>query len=289
MKLPFRKKGRELPGATGRFSPPPVPIRGAGRIPTDRVNELSSQGLSEPEIIRTLRNEGYSPIEVDRAMKGAIRTAAGAVPPAPVRPAYPPPYPEPEPEEELEEEPRRKMLFPEEARPMQRAAPPEPPFTSDILERMEKDEAELPEIPGMEEERESPEDFEEEAPLPPIRRKLDRRERGWEKRREFEEVAEGIVEEKIEEFRKEIEDVTDRFRELSSRLSRVEAEINRVQGEKKSDADDIRVRIDRYRESMGEISARMESIERAVKDSLTPMMQSMRSLSDTIKALKEEK
>ncbi len=40
---------------------------------------------------------------------------------------------------------------------------------------------------------------------------------------------------------------------------------------------------------MTEVIGRMESIERAMKDSLTPMMQTLRSLSDAIKMLKERK
>ena len=43
-----------------------------------------------------------------------------------------------------------------------------------------------------------------------------------------------------------------------------------------------------YKDSIADIAARMEAVERAMKDSLTPMMQSLRSLSDTIKALKEK-
>ena len=60
-----KKKGSGPPG-------PPAP-----RIPTDKVVSLSSQGLSEPEIIKSLREQGFTPLEVDRAMKDALRAGSG--------------------------------------------------------------------------------------------------------------------------------------------------------------------------------------------------------------------
>jgi len=73
----------------------PQPM-GGPRIPTERVVSLSSQGISEPEIIRSLRDEGFSPLEVDRAMKQALRSGAGmssSAPPMPPQSQLPPPPP----------------------------------------------------------------------------------------------------------------------------------------------------------------------------------------------------
>ncbi len=66
--LGFGKKGGGKPAG---------PPGGTG-IPTQKVMSLSSQGLSEPEIVKRLKDEGHSPIEVDRAMKDAMRTGAGS-------------------------------------------------------------------------------------------------------------------------------------------------------------------------------------------------------------------
>ncbi|HLD78548.1 MAG TPA: hypothetical protein VJB16_05975, partial [archaeon] len=52
--------------------PPPAPER----VPTDRVMQLSQQGYSDPEIIRTLREEGFKPTEVDKALKQALKSTA---------------------------------------------------------------------------------------------------------------------------------------------------------------------------------------------------------------------
>jgi len=65
--------------------------------PTERVSSLYSQGLSEPEIIEVLKQEGYGPIQVDRAMTEVLRGAATGMPrPAPRQAQrYEPPAPAP--------------------------------------------------------------------------------------------------------------------------------------------------------------------------------------------------
>ena len=51
---------------------PPVQSAGMRGPPTQKVLSMSSQGFSEPEIVKTLRQEGYTPIEVDRAIRLAV-------------------------------------------------------------------------------------------------------------------------------------------------------------------------------------------------------------------------
>ncbi len=143
--------------------------------PTERVIALSSQGLSEPEIIQTLRQEGYNPIQVDGAMREALRGAAtGAqprpaqryapaqqygppvqeyAPPAPAGPARRPGPPRPYPAYD-EEFPDEQEQAPAYARPGPTPQPqpgqvPEPPMDFDDF-RNANSELGFPEIPGRE-------------------------------------------------------------------------------------------------------------------------------------------
>jgi|GEM_PF-709151 len=298
--------------------------------PTERVMTLSSQGLSEPEIIQTLREEGYTPVQVDTAMREALRgVAAGTGPgmqparqqrysppvqreytPAARRPQPPRPYAEPQPayefpEEEAEEEPL--AGYPSRTQktqqPPSQAPLPEPPLDFEDFKRTNKDLG-FPEIPGTElpQERmrqarmppEQPEeefeDEEEERPIPRfVPRERARGEDRHEKRRMIEELTEGVVEEKWQDFRRRIDDMNSMFQQLNQRISVLEQKLGQTQGEKKSDLLEIEGKIDTYKQSIDEIQSRMESVERAMKDSLTPMMQTLRSLSETIKALKEKR
>ena len=68
----------------------------------------------------------------------------------------------------------------------------------------------------------------------------------------------------------------------------MEQSLTQVKGVKRSEVDDIKTTVESYKESMSELASRMEAMERALKDSLTPMMQSLRSLSETVKVSKEK-
>ena len=283
--------------------------------PTSRVLTLSSQGLSEPEIIQTLRQEGFSPVQVDTAMREALRGAASGAGPA-ARPAGPR-YVQQQEYEPQEYRPRRPEPpsldeFPEEAPPYPRQQRtqlppiPQPPMDFEEFKRSNR-ELGFPEIPGREAEddiprrgmepeermprpRMRPEDeFAEEDEERPISRFGPRNRDRGEKRHAIEELTEGVVEEKWQDFRRKIDDMSSMFEQLNERISALEQKLGQAQGEKKSDLVEIEDKIDTYKHSIDEIQSRMESVEHAMKDSLTPMMQTLRSLSETIKALKDRK
>lgn len=250
----------------------------AGKMPAmERVRSLSAQGLSEPEIIRTLRTEGYSPSDVDRAMKEAIKTAVspprGEGPPTPrsrfeeefgpvareermePRPPerLPPP---PEDEFELAEFPRER--FPEEEPPPRQMGPPggwRPPEEMPPMQMLERRGAPMP--PGM-------------------------------SRSEVEEIVEVVVEDRLRSFELSSADLNRKLDILGSRVSALETTLGQIKGVKASEVDDLRTNIQAYKESINELSSRIEGMEHAVKESLTPMMQSLRSLSETIKAMKNK-
>ena len=308
MKLPKvhigRKKGADVP---------PMPALDVhGRIPADRVASFSSQGMSEPEIIRNLRSEGYSPIEVDTAMKEALRSAvrpSGAprmAPPMPTRGFGPP--------EPVRRE--RRMIFGDEDEELPRPAGPmrEPPFAED---EGPDNELELPRFPGIappqipEESgrtefrrnsfappRRSPfappplpaesADMDEIEPITPGPRPASKEQR-MQARREFEEIAEGVVEERMAAMEKHVDDIGDRLKEITVRMNNLQQALDRVQGERRGDIAEITDKIEGYKMGMSEVSSRMESVERTMKDAMTPMMQSLRSLSDAVKSFKEGK
>lgn len=280
MKLPSLHRGK-------KEGIPPMPARDVhGMIPADRVASLSSQGMSEPEIIRTLRAEGYSPIEVDAAMKEALRSA--------VRPSAPRMAPAPVPTRGFGPPPEsmgrgRRMLFGYEDMPRPAARMPEPPF---VEEEGQPNELELTGFPGSQPRRPArPLPFEEEEieEIEPIAgpRPQPSKEERMKSRREFEEITESVVEEKLGGFERRIDDMGDRIKELTVRVNNLQQALDRVQGERRGDITEITEKIETYKQGMSEVSSRMEGVERTMKDSMTPMMQSLRSLSDAIKSFKE--
>lgn len=265
VKLPFGKKKEAAPKVS----------------PEERVRTLSAQGLPETEIIRTLRSEGYKPMEVDKAMRESLKAAV-----APARPAAPPARPE----ERAPPGPPGLPPLPEERPPVEERAPPG---------------LEMPEIPGA---RPPPPPEEELPPLgpppgpapaapewrPPARPEEEleipalRPRRVPREGREVEEVAEAIVDERTRELGAEIDRVSRKLEQVASKVAAIETSLGQIKGVKVSEVEEIKSSIAEYRQGMDDMASKIEAMERAVKDSLTPMMQSLRSLSETIKTLKKK-
>jgi len=182
--FPFGRKKKEQDGDAPPFQGRSPSGRPRG-VPTAEVQALSSRGVAEPDIINTLRREGYSVGEIDQAMKEALR---GRVAPEgfPGPPSGPPAYEEPYEPEPL---PPPEPLTPESSRrPIRRERdlPPSPLGEFSGIPRGEN-------FSGNEDEPLSGPEFPEEMPEPPAERR--RRTKGFD-RREIEELTEVLVEEK---------------------------------------------------------------------------------------------
>jgi hypothetical protein len=292
------------------------------RIPTEKVVSLSSQGLSEPEIIKTLREEGFSPLEVDRAMKDALRTGTGvqAPPPPAAGPAPPqgPPAPPPM--------PGPPSLAPEPApiAPPAPAPPPAPPMpgqppaqqaglpspfpsgqyapspweiTDDDMEEGMQDlpkerrmgpgafmeDLEGPLPPGLPGMEKEPLPFAE----PPLPKGGEERSRELKdrRRREVEELTEEVTEEKWADIMSRVQSLEGRLDEMAAGVKSATAQMPGP-GMPPKDVDALRKEIDIQKHSIEEANARIDSLEEVVKGSLTPMVESIRKFSHAVKTSK---
>lgn len=285
--LPFLKKKSKAPAGHPGAS--------------ERVRELSAQGLSEAEILRSMRAEGYGPGEVDSAMKDVLReSVAGPPRQPPAQPPAQPPRRQPAPEYgEPPSAPSPRKPVPEygEAPPKPgslemaefppgRFAPPEEPEEPAPPARGWRPPESAPPPPAPLPPSRSPEEEytgeEEFAPLPPPPGAR----RGPSERGEMEEIAESIVDEKMRSLEGQISELSRRLDSLSSKVASIESMTGRGGG---TGMEEVKAGLESYKSSIGELSERTEAMERAIKDSLTPMMQSLRSLSETIKTLKEKR
>lgn len=262
-------EGVPPPSSTG----PPAPGQGGRIIPTDEVRALSSRGVSEPDIIRTLRREGYSTNEIDQAMKEALRSrVSGDYKPmnefGEARLGGPPDT------MPRNEEIPQNLAYPTAGADEGEAPPPafEPPPAS----------PQLPEEP-------TGSDFLRpaisERPPPQQRRAA----KGGVDRREIEELAEVIVEEKLREMRNKIKTFDASFSQINTKMENLYGEINKMRSEKSGEVKGIEEKIESYSTHIDGLNSKIESMERALKDSLSPMLDSMRSLSELVKTMKQKK
>jgi hypothetical protein len=271
-----KKKGDGFPaegsfGAAGRSRPPERKI-----IPTDEVRALSSRGVSEPDIIMTLKREGYSNTEIDQSMKEALRSRVSgdfynrpAVNEYGEAPLGPPPESVPS-----REDMPRNLAYPIGG-PEDDEEMPDQPFDPQSQAARAQ---EFPDMPGGEY-------FE---PAPPRRMPQRGPTKGGMERKEVEELTEVIVEEKLRDIRDRFRSVEMQFQQTNRKVDSVSDEINRMRLEKSNEVKGIESKIDGYSRNMDAINGRMESMEKALKDSLSPMLESMRSLSELVRSMREK-
>jgi hypothetical protein len=286
--LGFGNKGQQAPQA---------PPGGMG-IPTQRVLSLSSHGMSEPEIIKTLQQEGYAPIEVDRAMKDAKRSGAGQQPPMPQRmapapapgyaPAGPASYQRPGPPAPQAPQP---FGFGQPPPGKNKYAPtdwndeeelPDDDLDMEDLPKdkmmgpgamfSELDDEKLPPPPGSRDVQ--PLRFTE-APLPKERDERDREVKDR-RRREVEELVEQIAEEKWQDMARRVHDVEEKAEKLSSDMRNAPARSGGGAAPEEFSA--LKNDVSAVRQSVEETNARIDSLEEVVKGSLSPMIESLRKL-----------
>ena len=273
-----KKKSKGPPGMEGDFGPS-APARAPERriIPTDEVRAWSSRGMSEPDIIRNLRREGYATGEIDQAMKEALRNrVSGNFYNKPMVNEYGEASLGPPPEEAPEREQiPRNLAYPGADMADDDITPP--PYDTPAEQR----EPQYPDMPEGDY-------FNEPAPRRPAPAMRGPQQRGGVDRREIEELAEVIVEEKLRELKERFKAVDMQFQQVNRKVESISDEMNRVRMEKSNEVKGIEDKIDGYSRNMDEINGRMESMEKALKDSLSPMLESMRSLADLVKSMKEK-
>jgi len=239
-----------LPASKPPVGFPPRPITGGfGKVvhPSlllmEKVRRLSHQGIAEPEIVKSLRSEGYSSLEIDRALRDSLKNSVG----------------EPE--------------LPVRERPVKETRPPAEFEGGDLA---------LPEPPRPTGRPQQPLPYGEKRPFPVL---------GFGKPssggREVQELIEVTVDEKWKEVEKRIKGAEDKFAEMEERLKGMESSIEGLQKEEQRKDVEISTKIDAYKESMGDITAKMEGMESALKSALESVLDSNRTLAEAVRGLKE--
>ncbi len=289
---------------------PPAPAAGGRGVPTQKVLSMSSQGFSEPEIVKTLREDGFSPIEVDRAMKDAMRSGSSgsaqgvpqmpAMPQEPQRPLQPRQLPPMSQEQPSPQQPEiDDMTGDEPFSPRGFNMPPAASKNQFAPTKWDDDLDDMDDIDDVPKERKmGPDAFidrmedstgmgpppiprDELEPLPfarpPLPKDKDDRTRILKerRRRDIEELTEEIADEKMKE-------IAVRFSDLEERLEKIESYMKNAASQSGGSSPDELINMKKdigiQKESIEETNARIDSIEEVVKSSLNPMIESIRKM-----------
>ncbi len=102
---------------------------------------------------------------------------------------------------------------------------------------------------------------------------------------EIEEVVEAVVEEKWKQLEFRIDAIEKRFDSVNERLHDIDLQMRTIKESSHFATGGIEGKIDQYRENIDQIDARIGSIEKAFKETLPSMIESVRSVNETLQKM----
>jgi DNA-binding transcriptional MerR regulator len=224
-------------------------------IPVDLVLRFCDQGLSEPEIIARLEQQGFPQEHIDKALRIALKEKViSGAPPTPMEVTQEAPEaPSPIPFGAMETPTGPVPIGEVTRRPMPMGYPPER-----LVE---------PEQP--EEARRS-----ESQPATEIT---------------VEEIIEAIVEERWKDFENRLEEFEKRDFQLQSQIDEIRKKIVVIEAIVNEKEKTVLNKLEEFGESVTGIEGRIGGIERVFKDFLPELTTNIKTMSDLVEKMKKEK
>lgn len=243
---------------------------GRGYVPTDRTLELMGKGFSEVDTIDALRREGFSPMEIDSALEQSIKQ--GAVGPRPQRQMLRPPADQQQPFQRLGETYENFEQNPSPTFPPRKQEPApqpekggEPAFDLPTIEDFDsKSKVDALAVP----ETSLPEEYYQSYPT--------------------EEYIDYVVQEHMGDLNRKLNEFSALYKELDSRVAELNERLKDTTRVKSDSQQQVISRIDSLNDSINEMNMRVGGVEKAFKDTLPALIESVRALSDIVQRMKRE-
>jgi hypothetical protein len=246
-------------------------------IPVDLVLRYSAQGLSEPDIIARLEEQGFHPDHIDKALRIALREKViSGAPPSPM-----------EMQEEMPEAPSpmpfgtESMVGPssmeEQSRmPMPLGYPPER-----IVEAPQKQQP-------QQQQQSFQQQFQQQFPEP---QQQIREERQTMPATEItvEEIVEAIVAERWKEFEGKLDTFEKRDIQLQGQIEEIRRKVGTFDIILNDRERNVMGKMDEFGDSVTGIEGRIGSIERVFKDFLPELTSNIKTMSNLVETIKKEK
>lgn len=224
-------------------------------IPVDIVQKMASQGMPESQIISQLRSQGFAPTQIDKALSQAIKSAVSFQQNVQLR-GSPPERFVPGPQVRAAIEPTELMEAPSfDFSPPNQNTPQE--FTFE----------------------ENPQQFVEKAEIP-------RQVSGPEIT--LEEVIEGVIADRWVSFEKRLGGLDQRDQMLEQKIEDLRKQVDDVRIIANKSEQTFVGKLDEYGGHIGGIESRIGSIEKAFRDFLPDLTENVRTISDIVEKLKKE-
>lgn len=244
--------------------PQPQVIPGKGFAPIDRVREMAARGFSEPEMIDVLRREGFSADEVDKALTQALRIGVTGEQPQQQQQQpqqWQPVYQQPQQQQQPFQWPSQQQQQQQQPQQPQTGLP-----TLQSLEVQQPQQESMPQIP--------------ESSLP---------EGYYSQQYSNEDYIDYVVQQRLSEVTEKMGDFQQRYQELQRKIEDLGDQIKGMSSGKTGPAQSqVLSKIDSFSDTVSDIDNRLGGLEKAFKETLPAMIDSVRALSDIVQKVRKE-
>jgi DNA-binding transcriptional MerR regulator len=254
--------------------------RGRGYVPTDRAAELMGRGFSEIDTIDVLRREGFSPSEIDNALEQSIKQGVTGTPRTPSTSAQ-----QSAPAGSMGSDGMQgfQSLGNTYEQFQQGPAPTFPPRKEQSAAQGQQPERERTEfkLPTIEElgGKSQPDALAvPETSLP------DEYYQGY----PTEEYIDYVVQEQMQDVNERIGEFTVRQKEMEKKMTELNERMKEVSTMRSGDQQQIMSKIDSFSDTINDVNVRIASLEKAFKEMLPALIESVRALSDIVQRMKRE-
>ena len=258
MKLPFFGESKKAEESAGR-----------GYVPTDRVRELTGRGFSELDTIDVLRREGFSPDEIDKALtqtlkEGVIGNPADAMQQQQM--SWQEQQPQMQPMQQPQAQPQY-ASFPQSRQPAQQQQPEEQPegLKLPTMEDLQPKAAQA--SPGIPESS-LPDEYYQGYPA--------------------EEYIDYVVQERTRDIVEKISEFGLRNRELEAKIRDMTERVGEMSKMRIGEQQQVLSTIEGLTDSVNDVNMRIAGLEKAFKDTLPALIESVRALCDLVGRVKRE-
>jgi len=259
MKLPFFGESKKAEESAGR-----------GYVPTDRVRELTGRGFSELDTIDVLRREGFSPDEIDKALTQTLKEGVTGTPADAMQQQMP--WQEQQPQMQPMQQPQAQpqyASFPQSRQPAQQQQP------------HKEEQSEGLKLPTME-------DLQPKAvqasPGIPESSLPDEYYQGY----PAEEYIDYVVQERTRDIVEKISEFGLRNRELEAKIRDMTERVGEMSKMRIGEQQQVLSTIEGLTDSVNDVNMRIAGLEKAFKDTLPALIESVRALCDLVGRVKRE-
>ncbi len=244
---------------------------GKGFDPIARVREMAARGFSEPEMIDVLRRDGFGANEIDNALTQALRIGVG--------------------QNQKMQQNNYQMQKPQMQQPqMQQPQMQQPQMQQQMqkpqMQSNRNNENELPTIDSITSMTGQPNQLSGSMPQIP---ETSLPEGYYSQTYSSEDYVDYVVQQRLGEVTEKVKEFQEYYKKLNNKISELTDNLKNMETKSEPNKNAVNNKIENFTSSVSDIDNRLSGLEKAFKETLPDLIDSVRTLSDLVQKIKKDK